>query len=63
MNGQEEFVGKKRWEYLRTQIDANKIKESDAALEEFGRQGWELVSTEFTNSWVHFWFKRPRGNT
>jgi len=63
VNGQDELGGRRHWEYLRTQIDANKIKESDSALEEFGRQGWELVSVIFTNTWVHFWLKRPRGNT
>lgn len=63
MNAQESFGGTRRWEYLRTQVDANKIKESDNALAEFGREGWELVSVVFTNTWVHFWLKRPRGNS
>lgn len=59
MNGQDGFGERRRWEYLRTQVDANKIKESDDALVEFGLQGWELVSVVFTNTWVHFWMKRP----
>lgn len=59
MNGEDVFDGRRRWEYLRAQVDANKIKESDKALIEFGLQGWELVSVVFTNTWVHFWLKRP----
>ena len=50
-----------RWEYLRTQIDINNIKTIDGRVDELGRQGWELVSTVFTQAYVHFWFKRPAG--
>lgn len=50
-----------RWEYLRTQVDANKIKDIDPQIDQLGQQGWELVSTVFTQSYVHFWFKRPHG--
>ena len=52
-------LGKQRWAYMRTQIDVNKIKDSDGALEEFGRQGWELIDVVYTQTYVHFWFKRP----
>ena len=47
-----------RWEYVRTQIDCNKIKDSDAAIEQLGREGWELVDVVYTDSFVHFWLKR-----
>jgi len=55
-----EFTGsrRRRWEYARTQISANEISKSDAAIEQLGREGWELVNAVFTNSYVHFWFKR-----
>ena len=52
-----------RWEYLRTQVDANKIKDIDPQIDQFGRQGWELVNAVFTQSYVHFWFKRPVGGS
>ena len=49
-----------RWEYIRTQADANNIKESDATLDKLGRDGWELVDVTYTDSYVHMWFKRPK---
>jgi len=49
-----------RWEYVRIQFDSNKIKDSDAAVDELGREGWELVSAVFTNTYLHLWFKRPK---
>jgi hypothetical protein len=52
------FGKRKRWEYIRTQVSANEISKSDAAIEQLGREGWELVNTVFTSSYVHFWFKR-----
>lgn len=48
----------RRWEYIRMQIGSNGIRDSDLAVEQLGREGWELVSTVFTQSHVHFWFKR-----
>jgi hypothetical protein len=48
----------RRWEYVRMQIGANSIRDSDLAIEQLGREGWELVSTAYTQSHVHFWFKR-----
>jgi hypothetical protein len=47
-----------RWEYIRTQIDCNKIKDSDGAIEQLGHQGWELVDVVYTQTYVHFWLKR-----
>ena len=49
-----------KWEYLRTQVDTNKIKDSDEAIGQIGLQGWELVNAVCTQGWVHFWFKRPK---
>ena len=49
-----------RWEYIRTQIDANKIKDSDPILDKLGGEGWELVDVTYTQSYIHMWFKRPR---
>lgn len=49
-----------RWEYVRTQIDANKIKDSDATLDQLGHEGWELVDVTHTDGYIHMWFKRPR---
>lgn len=48
-----------KWEYVRTQVEAHKIKDSDGAIEQLGRQGWEMVDVVYTQSYVHFWFKRP----
>ena len=50
-----------RWEYVRTQVDINKISTSDDAVEHLGREGWELVDVVSTNTYVHLWFKRPLG--
>lgn len=47
-----------RWEYIRTQIGCNSIKDSDSTIEQLGREGWELVDVVYTNSFVHFWLKR-----
>ncbi len=52
-----------RWEYLRTQVSADKIKDIDTQIDQLGRQGWELVDTVFTQTYVHFWFKRPQGSS
>jgi len=49
---------RRRWEYIRTQVNCNSIKDSDAAVEQLGREGWEMVSAVYTQSYVHFWFKR-----
>lgn len=50
-----------RWEYLRLQVSTQSIKDTDAQLDELGRQGWELVSTvEAAQSYIHMWFKRLR---
>ena len=48
----------KRWEYVRTQVGCNSIKDSDTAIEQLGREGWELVDVVYTDSYVHFWLKR-----
>ncbi|MBN2082735.1 hypothetical protein JW859_11105 [bacterium] len=60
MSGEEnrETKRRRRWEYVRTQVDCNNIKTSDATVEQLGREGWELVSTVHTQGYVHFWFKR-----
>ena len=50
----------RRWDYVRTQIDAHKIKDSDATIAKLGQDGWELVDVVYTQTYVHFWFKRPR---
>jgi hypothetical protein len=50
-----------RWEYLRVQVDANNIKTVDSQIDDLGRQGWELAGTVCTQTYVHFWFKRPAG--
>lgn len=53
----------KRWEYLRVQVEAQRIKTSDETVVELGRQGWELAGVvEVSSSYVHFWFKRPVGS-
>ena len=49
---------RRRWEYVRTQISCNEISKSDAAIEQLGREGWELVNAVYTQTYVHFWFKR-----
>ena len=49
---------RERWEYLRTQVDANNIKSSDEAITRIGQDGWELVDVVYTQTYVHFWFKR-----
>lgn len=49
---------RRRWEYVRTQVSCNSISDSDAAIEQLGREGWELVTAVFTSTYVHFWFKR-----
>ena len=52
----------KRWEYLRVQVEAHRIKSSDDTIAELGRQGWELSGVvEVSSSYIHFWFKRPQG--
>lgn len=53
----------KRWEYLRVQVAVGQIKKSDETLAELGRLGWELSSVvEASGSFIHFWFKRPKGS-
>ncbi len=52
----------RRWEYLRVQVESQKIKSSDETISELGRQGWELTGVvEAASSWIHLWFKRPKG--
>ncbi len=48
-----------RWEYIRMQVDVNQIKNSDAAVERLGLDGWELVDVVYTQTFIHLWFKRP----
>lgn len=50
-----------RWEYLRTQVNVNKINSIDDDIDRLGLEGWELVSAVYTETYVHFWFKRPKG--
>ena len=48
------------WEYVRIQSSVQSIKTLDDAVDELGRQGWELVSAvDAGSSYVHLWFKRP----
>ena len=49
-----------RWEYVRIQVDSNKIKQIDDTVDQLGREGWEMVSAVYTNTWLHMWFKRPK---
>lgn len=49
-----------KWEYIRTQVNEHKIKDSDATLDKLGREGWELVDVTYTQTHIHMWFKRPR---
>jgi hypothetical protein len=49
-----------RWEYIRIQTSADKIKSTDDKVDELGMQGWELVDVVFTNTYIHMWFKRPK---
>jgi len=59
MTGEREYTGRRRrWEYIRTQIDVNKIKDSDEVIAQLGREGWELVDVVYTQTYVHFWFKQ-----
>jgi len=49
-----------RWEYLQTTIPGNVAKQ--AALDELGAQGWELVSVfmRYLGGWeTILYFKRP----
>jgi hypothetical protein len=49
------------WEYLRIQISNQSIAKSDSAVDELGRQNWELVSVvEAGSSYLHLYFKRQR---
>ncbi|MCD6120139.1 hypothetical protein J7K50_09940 [bacterium] len=48
----------KRWEYVRIQTDAHKIKSIDDTVDQLGRDGWELAGVIYTQSFVHMWFKR-----
>ena len=50
----------RRWDYVRTQVDVNKIKASDDTVQQLGAEGWELVSVAHTQTYIHMWFKRPR---
>lgn len=50
------------WEYIRVQVGVHEIVNSDEQVAELGRQGWELVvAVEAADSYIHLWFKRPRG--
>ncbi|GEM_PF-2450945 len=60
MDGSTEKAGgrRTRWEYIRTQVGCNSIKDSDDTIEQLGRDGWELIDVVYTDSYVHFWLKR-----
>lgn len=50
-----------QWDYLRMQVDVDRIRTMDTQMAELGRQGWELVAVvETRQSWLHIIFKRPR---
>jgi hypothetical protein len=52
--------GSRRFEYVRMQISTSQIIKTDEALNELGEAGWELVCSEATETYLHFWFKREK---
>ena len=53
-----------RWQYhvvdLPPRMFETMPERLQAELDRLGGEGWELVSVVFTQTYVHFWFKRPQ---
>ena len=48
------------WEYLVVRIKTAKLNEAEQILNDWGEEGWELVSVSWHVVWSIAYFKRPK---
>ena len=48
------------WEYLVVRIKTTKLNEAEQILNDWGEEGWELVSVSWHVVWSIAYFKRPK---
>jgi hypothetical protein len=53
-------MGAVMWEYLVVRLHINKPDHAEKTLNDWGRDGWELVSVCWQIGWSTAYFKRPK---